>query len=604
MLSRLWKSVLNVMPEYGRVSSIPAGMIDRMSLNEPQSVSEALWEGVKKRTVYVALFFPAIAVDFATSVLSTAYYRVKSSYTSVSNKGYCVQQTQKYASMSGDNFLALLGSPVGLYDVTLVSYYFVPDETRTNVVVSGSRYHRTDNVEVTFPTNPRELQAIIQEADRRDCKVMPVGSGYSQGKQFLPSEEKSIVVDLRKMKSIEINAAEKTATVDAGVRWEDLQLAANQHKLAVNVMQASNVFSVGGSIGTNVHGWNHQTGMLSNTILSMDVVNAKGEIETVTPRDELFHHVTSGLGLFGVVSRAKLKLTDNEELVEKNLDVPLKDYIEYFTTQVLTDKQIRMHLYRLSIDPTCLFAKGVAVNYKKVEESKAVVTPKLAAETTYGTRLHNVALNLARHYDVVRKAYWRYEYKQLMSNTETKTTTNAAMQPPIKALFSGSISEADWLQEFFIPGNHLVAYLDFLQKLLTENNVILLNASVRFVSANQRPIFSYAADGDRFSVVLCFNQSLKKSEVKKTEQWIQKAQAMAVSYGGTYYLPYQPITSVNEFKRAYPSAEKAVIFKKKVDPAQRFSSGFFKEYMLPKESMDAVPPIPAGAVMTASKKVG
>jgi UDP-N-acetylenolpyruvoylglucosamine reductase len=585
MFNRWRENVSKMLPDHGRVSSIPAGIIDKMALNEPQGIIDTLWEGIKNRVVYVGLFLPAVAIDFATNILSTSYYRIKSNSSSGTEKKYFSQQSQKYTNMLGDNFMAILGSPVGLYDVTLVSYYFVPEETRKNVIISGSHHHQTANVELRLPASPQELQAIIAEADKLDCKLIPVGAGYSQGKQFLPSEEKSIVVDLKKMKTIEINAEEKTAVVEAGVRWEDLQLAANKYKLAVSVMQASNVFSVGGSIGTNIHGWNHQTGMLSNTILSMDVIDAKGQISTVTPNDELFHYVTSGLGLYGVVARAKLKLTDNEELSEKNVDVPIADYIAYFNTTVLTNKQIHMHLYRLSIDPTRLFAHGIAVNYVKVDHSTSVITPQLTAETTYGTRLHNVALNLARHYDFVRKAYWQYESKSLISKKTEITTTNAAMQPPIKALFSSSVSEADWLQEFFVPECNLVAFLNYLRKLLMDNHVALLNASVRFVPENKYPIFSYAPNSDRFAIVLCFNQSLKKSKIKKAEQWIREAQAKTVSLGGTYYLPYQPITPVDDFKKAYPTANKALAFKNKIDPKQRFSSGFFKEYMLPQISV-------------------
>lgn len=579
MLSRLWKNVSDYLPEYGRVSSYPASLIDKMSLNEHQSTSEVIWEGIKKRIAYVGLFVPAVAVDFATSVLSAGYYRVKSTYSLGDDKEYCMQKFQKYSSMSGDNFWAMIGSPAGLYDVTLVSYYFVPDESRKNTIVSGSHTYQAKNISIRFPTTTDELQAVVKEADKYDCKVMPVGAGYSQGKQFLPSEENAIVVDLRNMKKIQINAEEKTAIVDAGVRWEDLQVAANQHKLAVKVMQASNVFSVGGSIGTNIHGWNHQAGMLSNTVLSMDVVNAKGEIETVTPNDELFHYVTSGLGLYGVVARAKLKLADNEELVEKGVEIALKDYVAYFNNKVLTDKQIRMHLYRLSIDPNCLFANGIAVNYTKTEQGGPVVTANLAPETTYGTRFDNVMLNCARHYDFVRKLYWKHESQRLNASEPEKSTTNALMQPPIKALFSSAVSEADWLQEFFIPGCNLVAYLDYLKKLLTDNHVPLLNASVRFVPENKQPIFSYAPSGDRFAIVLCFNQSLKKNEVEKTAQWIQEAQAKAIAMGGTYYLPYQSVTSPEDFRKGYPSAEKALAYKKKVDPKCRFSSGFFKQYL-------------------------
>ena len=160
-------------------------------------------------------------------------------------------------------------------------------------------------------------------------------------------------------------------------------------------------------------------------------------------------------------------------------------------------------------------------------------------------------------------------------------TTNQVMQPPINAMFNRSVSEAEWLQEYYLPAENLDAFLKQLGPLLMKNNVPLLNASVRFVKQHEGPL-SYCDKGDRFAVVLCFNQSLQASHVVAAKKWLREAQHMAVELGGTYYLPYQQVSSPEDFEQAYPRASEFQAAKALADPHNIFSSGFHQKYLAPK----------------------
>ena len=69
------------------------------------------------------------------------------------------------------------------------------------------------------------------------------------------------------------NVEKKVIRVGAGATWAQIQNEANHLGLAVKVMQASNVFSVGGSLSVNCHGWDHQAGSLVNTVNSIKIIN-------------------------------------------------------------------------------------------------------------------------------------------------------------------------------------------------------------------------------------------------------------------------------------------------------------------------------------------
>src|SRR5690606_36137507 len=138
------------------------------------------------------------------------------------------------------------------------------------------------------------------------------GALFSQGKQALPTDHRGILLHMNYLNDVHIDREKKIAICSAGAIWEEVQKAANEQALALQVMQASNVFSVGGSLSINCHGWDYKAGALSQTVQALELVNAEGELLRLTPKDECFHLALGGLGGFGVIVKAEILLTDNE----------------------------------------------------------------------------------------------------------------------------------------------------------------------------------------------------------------------------------------------------------------------------------------------------
>lgn len=582
----LYSRFINSLPELGRFTAIPAGIIDRAYLEEPVGFFPNAWVFLKIRAVFAFLFIPLAMVDLVTSGILGLSYAVRTFFTSDNMQAQRLEQQQKYATLFSKNLYAILSSVFGLFNPKLITFYFTPEKPNHTGVSAGGSYHHADDAERVQPETKEELQQLIKAALAHGDKIIPVGAGLSQGKQFLPSDaannKKTFVVDLSRFNTVEIHADDKKAIVGAGARWSDIQLLADKSKLALKVMQASNVFTVGGSIGTNIHGWDHRSGVLSNTIKSIEIINANGDLQILTPEAPLFNQVMGGFGLFGIVIRATIQLTDNEKLQEIGTDVRTEDYATYFRDRVLTDDRAKMHLYRLSLDPSHLLESGVAVSYMKQDEAPPVVTDHLTMESATGTRFDNVMVNIARRFDWARRAYWQGARDRLLDNdSHPFLTTNEIMQPAINALFSPAVSEAEWLQEYYLPAEELDHFLKELGPLLMANKVPLLNASVRFVKQHEGAL-SYCDAGDRFAVVLCFNQSLQASHVVAAKKWLRASQNMAIRHGGTYYLPYQHVSSPDDFEHAYPRARAFQTAKELADPKNVFTSGFHQKYLVPK----------------------
>jgi len=570
------KQLLENLPKMGRWSEKPASWIDHIYLKTQNNHLSKTINFIKQRVIFLC-FFPALSfIDFFTSLGISILFKAKEILSPGDSKAYYNKKYNKYLDLSLKNIFGFLASPIGIIFPKLVTLNFNPSSKSKDEIVSGGKLYK-QQAHIIHPNSESDIQQAILNAAKNNQKITVVGAGQSQGKQFISNHSDSIVLKMDKFKNIHISPDRKTAIVGAGATWGELQIAANQHQLAVKVMQASNVFSIGGSLSTNIHGWN-KSGTLANTVKKLKIIDANGQAQTLIPSDELFGYVLGGYSQFGVIVEAEIELTDNEVLVERSIKVNPNIYIDYFKANVQNNVEKRMHLYRLSISPDNPLGEGVAVNYTADHETTIEVAKNYHQESKNGSRFDRILSNIARHFNWARKLYWKYESHRLLTN-ETKLTTNDIMHPAINAMFHHAKSETEWLQEYFIPGENLEFFLKEMSSLLSQNNIPLLNATVRYVPEDKVSKLPYADGGDRFALVLCFNQSLKAEDIIKAKKWIKQSIDIALKHDGTYYLPYQQFASKNQFTQAYPSASDFAKMKKTIDPKNIFNSGFSDQYL-------------------------
>ncbi len=563
-LYNILKKTMNI----GKWSERPARRIDDVYVQSTRSFWSRVREFVKVRTIAILWLMPALVIDMFANFAMAVALKITGNQ----------KHATKFKNASVKNGWGLFGFIFAVINPRLLSFYFIPQREKHGFILSGGHLHAA-HPEIHYPRDVKELQAIIMKANATGKKVTVVGAGRSQGQQFIPGNDAGVVINMKHLNQVNVQQDSKSAIVGAGATWGEIQTQANKAGLAIKVMQASNVFSIGGSLSTNIHGWNKE-GTVAKTVKSLTIMNAQGDIQTLKPSDELFGYVIGGFNQFGVILSAEIDLVDNECLIEKSELVKPNDYVNYFKTRVANNDTNRMHLYRLSLSADNLLQEGVAVNYITTDKKSVKSADNFQQEPENGTRFQRIFLNFARCFSWVRGLLWSSEKSRLLNN-ETKLTTNEIMQPPINAMFNNALSESEWLQEFFLPGEHLDAFLKQLSKVLTENSVCLLNATVRYVKQDEITKMGYANSGDRFAVVLCFNQSLKEEEILKTKKWVRKAIDLSLEKGGSYYLPYQPFATRAQFNQAYPTAEAVYKKKMQVDPKQTFSSGFSERYFQP-----------------------
>ena len=109
-----------------------------------------------------------------------------------------------------------------------------------------------------------------------------------------------------------IDEFSKTVEVDAGVRLGDLSRALREHGLTLPSLPFNPRVTIGGAVATATHGTSAKWGTLSDSVISIQIVTASGELKRIGEQahpDEM-KAARTAIGMLGVIARVELQAID------------------------------------------------------------------------------------------------------------------------------------------------------------------------------------------------------------------------------------------------------------------------------------------------------
>lgn len=422
----------------------------------------------------------------------------------------------------------------------------------------------------------KQLQEIVKEASAKGLQISIAGQRHSQGGHTYYKD--SIVLDMTPFnKVLAFDEKAKTITVQAGATWADVQKFINPYGLAVKTMQSQNIFTIGGSISVNAHGRDIRNGSLISTVESFRLLGTDGVIRNVSRSEnaELFPLALGGFGLFGVIVDVTLSLTDDEVYEMTGDTMTTSTYADYFINHVKQNPDIHLHLARISVAPNSFLTEMYATNYTVQPDLRVADYNKLKLKDSYVLPL-KFLFSLNRTFDWGKNALWSLQRK-FIPNQHTILTRNNAMRSESDFMDYSSDTNNDLLQEYFIPVEHFSDFVNSMKPILQEEHLNLLNITVRYVNHDEEATLSYAKS-DMFALVCLFNTPLSETAQARMTHGIQRIIDQVQTLGGSYYLPYAPFPSVDQFQTIYPKSDAFFQAKDKWDPTHMFMNNFYDDY--------------------------
>lgn len=414
---------------------------------------------------------------------------------------------------------------------------------------------------------------ITNAINSSEGKISIGGGRYSQGGQV--AFRNSLHFDMRSFnKIINFDKEAKEITVQAGITWRDIQEVIDKENLSIQIMQTYSNFTVGGSMSVNAHGRYVGKGPLISSIKQFSLIKANGEklIASRKKNSDIFYGAIGGYGGLGVISEVTLFLDPNTKVERKVKKMPITDYKDHFYENIINN-------------PNIVFTNAdiYPPNYEEVLDISWYTTDK---NLTHKDRL----ISKDREYplqpilvDLVSgsslgKWIREYFFDPIYYSSERVVWRNWEASYDVKELEPASRDETTYvLREYFVPAKNFDAFYPKMKKVFNENDVNIINVSIRHANKDEGSLLAWAKE-ESFAFVVYYQQEKTLAAKKAVEKWTKEIIDAVLSVGGTYYLPYQPHATPEQFKKAYPRFDKFVALKKTLDPLNRFTNNLWDKY--------------------------
>lgn len=465
-----------------------------------------------------------------------------------------------------------------LIAICLFNYIrFDTDDQNPYLVTDYSRLHPVKVERVVKGKEEEQLIHLVKEAKEKQLTLSIAGQRHSQGGHTY--YKGGIVVDMTSFNRIlEFDPNARTIRVQAGATWEDIQNHINPYGLSVKTMQSQNIFTVGGSVSINAHGRDIRNGSMIKSVESFRLLTPEGQIIHVSRNEhaELFPLVLGGYGLFGLILDITFTLTQ-DEVYRMTVDATTtKGYSQYFQEKVKSDPDVHMHIARISVAPDSFLDEMYAINYR-VDNSIPLTQKNKLKTKESGVIPSKLLFQINRSSDWGKNTFWSLQRYYFNTQKDVILSRNNVMRSESQFMEYRQAGRNDLLQEYFVPVDQFAGFVNDMKKVLSQEQLNLLNITVRYVNQDEESVLSYAKQ-NMFALVCLFNVSITKQGQEETKQGIQKILDALLERGGTYYLPYAAYPSLEQFKTAYPRSTEFFSKKDQYDPDHLFMNYFYEQY--------------------------
>ncbi|OWM58742.1 decaprenylphosphoryl-beta-D-ribose oxidase [Corynebacterium diphtheriae] len=430
------------------------------------------------------------------------------------------------------------------------------------------------------------VDAVRQVAEQNDSKpahlkrgVIARGMGRSYGD---PAQNSGgLVVDMQALNKIHsIDPESAIVDVDGGVTLDQLMKAALPYGLWVPVLPGTRQVTIGGAIGPDIHGKNHHSaGSFGDHVASMELLVADGRILHLEPEGsaddptgELFWATVGGMGLTGIIVRARIRMTKTETayfIADGDLTANLDETIGFHS-----DGSEHNYTYSsawfdaISPEPKlgrAAISRGSLATLAQLEE----IAPKLAKDplkfnapqlVTVPDIFPSFTMNKLSMI-AIGELWW------LKSGTyKNKVQNLTQFYQPLDLIgeWNRGYGSKGFLQyQFVVPREAVEPFKDIVKDIQKSGHYSALNVFKLFGEGNKAPL-SYPMPGWN----VCVDFPIKPG----LGAFLDDLDKRVMEFGGRLYLAKESRTSAENFHKMYPGMEGWLKTRNAIDPTGVFAS--------------------------------
>jgi FAD/FMN-containing dehydrogenase len=454
-----------------------------------------------------------------------------------------------------------------------------------------SKLNATRVERVVAVDSEQALATALTAARAEGRPVCVAGGRHSMGGQQFA--EGAVLLDMRPMRRIiGLDSERGVVEAEAGIQWPELvngliamqpQGQQAQGRPAWGIIQkqtGADRLTLGGALGSNIHGRGLTLRPMIGDVESFTLMDADGRLTTCSRSEngELFRLVIGGYGLFGVVTRVRLKLMPRLKLERTVRLIDIDELMPAFAQRIAEGYLYGDCQFSTDTSSDTYLRKGVFSCYLPLRaDAPMPAEQKELGEAHWRELYHYSHADTRRAYEAYTSYYLSTSGQRYWSDLSQLSVYIDDYHADLDRRLGARHPGSEMISELYVPRPALPAFLAAVRTDFRQHNVQLIYGTIRLIERDDESVLAWAREPWACTVMNLHVDHTPEGIAKGMEDF-RRLIDRAIEHGGSYFLTYHRWASRVQVEACHPRMVEFLRAKRRHDPAELFQSEWYRHY--------------------------
>lgn len=451
-----------------------------------------------------------------------------------------------------------------------------------------SQLNPTRVTRILAPSGSAEIAAAIDAASAASAQLSISGSRHAMGGQQFGTD--TWLLDLRRHATIRHFDTERgLVTADAGIEWPALiagcaalQLPTASPMWGIRQKQTgADRLTLGGALAANIHGRGLRLPPIVGDVEAFTLVGPDGLARSCSRsvHSDLFRLGIGGYGLFGVISKVTLRLTPRVP-VERQVEIlTLDELVRVPAERDTTDWLYGDFQYSIDERSPDFLQRGVFSAYRRCAEPPPSHDTKQRQldESDWEELLWLAHTDRAKVWDVYSSFYLSTQGQRYWSDTHQLSVYPDNYHVALDRRLGSPCPCSEMISELYVPRPALREFMGRAADLLRSGATPVIYGTIRLIERDSETLLAWAREP---WACIIFNLHCEHTPtgLARAAEAFRALIDLALAFGGSYYLTYHRWATRTQVEAAHPRFREFLAEKQARDPAERFTSDWYRHH--------------------------
>ncbi len=449
-----------------------------------------------------------------------------------------------------------------------------------------SQLNQTSVSRIVTPQSEAQLQAEIVRARDEGRSVSVAGGRHSMGgQQFLSG---GVLVDMSSMNRIlNLDADLGMVEVEAGIQWPELidQLTTMRTRNArsfgiIQKQTGADRLSIGGALGSNIHGRGLALKPMIDDVESFTLMNADGKLIACDRRQngELFRLAIGGFGLFGIMTRVKLRLMQRTKLERVVNVISIEDLMPAFESRMAGGYLYGDCQFSTDMASGNFLHTGVFSCYRPLPDDAEMPEGHRELNDSDWSNLYYLShADTKKAYESYVSYYLSTSGQRYWSDTHQLSVYINDYHLELDRHLKASVKGSEMTTELYVPRGALAQFFNVVRDDFRRHDVKLIYGTIRLIAKDDKSFLAWAKE-PWVCIVMNLHIDHTAENIAKAAGDFRRLIARAIELGGSYFLTYHRWADREQVEKCYPQITEFLRLKRRYDSDEVFASDWYNHY--------------------------